>query len=299
MRHLVQVDGRIFETEISGTGDKTVVILPGMGCPIDDWMGIIDALSDECRVLVFHRAGCGASDPNPRGSSVLHTVEDLRSLLDGLSIRPPVILVGHSYGGLIVQRYAREYPDLVSGVVLIDSTSVDLERLDSLRLPTLDEQQSDAEWLDQCKQFASMTSTEIFEENSSLLSPHQLQLSEEAIERIIQFYTNPRLYKTMAQEVEVWNQCAKDTKESERFPDVPLKIIARDPEYCIELLVADGIPLIEAELFENTWHDLIVEQGTLSARAELITATNATHSVYEDRADIILQVIKELVKPNN
>jgi hypothetical protein len=33
MSHLVKVDGRIIETEVSGTGDKTLVILPGMATP--------------------------------------------------------------------------------------------------------------------------------------------------------------------------------------------------------------------------------------------------------------------------
>jgi len=272
------------------------VALPGMNSPIDDWNEVIRELSGVCKVICFHRAGCGESDPNPCGASVIQTVRDLRSLLVALQVYTPIILAGHSYGGLCVQRFAREYPDSVSGAALIDSTSVDLNRLDSLRIPTLNERQSDADWIAECKRYASMTPTEIFECNSAVLNHTQSQLSEDTTDQISRFYTNPNLYKTMVQEVEVWYQCAKETKESGDFPDVPLKVIARDPKYCVQILVNDGIPKDEAELFEQTWHDLILEQSDLSGKSEFITAIDSTHSVYEDRPDIIIQAIKEIMR---
>jgi len=283
MRHLISIGERKLETEIRGTGEETVVVLPGMNSSIDDWNEVIRELSGVCKVICFHRAGCGESDPNPCGASVIQTVRDLRSLLVALQIYTPIILAGHSYGGLCVQRFAREYPNSVSGVALIDSTSVDLNRLDALPTPTLNEQQSDADWLAECKRYASMTPTEIFECNSGVLNHTQSQLSEDTMDRISRFYSNPTLYKTMVQEVEVWYQCAKETKESGDFPDVPLKVIARDPKYCAQILVNDGIPKDEAVLFEQTWHDLILEQSDLSGKSEFITAIDSSHPVYEDR----------------
>jgi len=162
--------------------------------------------------------------------------------------------------------------------------------------PALNEQESDDEWIAQCNQFAAMSPTEIFEANTDLFNSIQSKFPEDGLKRITRFYTSPTFYKTMAEEVQVWYQCAKDTKESGDFPEVPLKVIARDPQYCIEILLSDGIPLHEAELFEQTWHDLIVEQSDLSGESELITAVNSTHSVYEDRPDVIIQAIRELVR---
>jgi pimeloyl-ACP methyl ester carboxylesterase len=296
MRRLISIGERKLETEISGTGEKTVVVLPGMNSPIDDWYEVIRELSDVCKVICFHRSGCGESDPNPSGSSVIQTVRDLRSLLVALQVYTPIILAGHSYGGLCVQRFAREYPDSVAGVALVDSTSVDLSRLDSLPIPNLNEQQSDADWIAECKRYASMTPTEISECNSDILNHSRSQLSEDTLDRISRFYTDPTLYKTMVQEVEVWYQCAQDTKESGNFPDVPLKVIARDPKYCVQILMNDGIPKDEAELFEQTWHDLILEQSNLSGQSQFITAINSTHSVYEDRPEVIIQAIEELLR---
>ena len=41
-------------------------------------------------------------------------------MLHRAGFKPPFILVGHSFGGLVMRRYALLYPDEVAGVVLID-----------------------------------------------------------------------------------------------------------------------------------------------------------------------------------
>jgi pimeloyl-ACP methyl ester carboxylesterase len=47
-------------------------------------------------------------------------VSDLRALLAAAGEEPPYILVGHSFGGLVVRLYAASYPDEVVGIVLVD-----------------------------------------------------------------------------------------------------------------------------------------------------------------------------------
>ena len=41
-------------------------------------------------------------------------------MLEGAGIKPPYILVGHSFGGLVMRRFALDYPEEVSGIVLVD-----------------------------------------------------------------------------------------------------------------------------------------------------------------------------------
>jgi pimeloyl-ACP methyl ester carboxylesterase len=51
-------------------------------------------------------------------------VDDLNALLTAAGENGPFVLVGHSYGGLIVELFARTYPQDVAGEVLVDVTSV-------------------------------------------------------------------------------------------------------------------------------------------------------------------------------
>jgi len=51
--------------------------------------------------------------------------DDLRSLLQGMPVRPPYVLVGHSIGGFIVRLYSHSYPEDVAGVVLVDASHPD------------------------------------------------------------------------------------------------------------------------------------------------------------------------------
>ncbi|MFT4415501.1 alpha/beta fold hydrolase [Fredinandcohnia humi] len=51
----------------------------------------------------------------------LDNVEEIREVLKILTVKPPYIIVGHSYGGLSTRLFASMYPDEVIGIVLEDA----------------------------------------------------------------------------------------------------------------------------------------------------------------------------------
>ena len=53
-------------------------------------------------------------------STARNAVDDLKNLLDAASVEMPVVLVGHSAGGLYAMLFTALYPDRVAGVVLVD-----------------------------------------------------------------------------------------------------------------------------------------------------------------------------------
>ena len=55
-------------------------------------------------------------------------ISDLERLLDRARIKPPYVLVGHSYGGLLARLFARAHPDQVAGVVFVDAMGRDATR---------------------------------------------------------------------------------------------------------------------------------------------------------------------------
>ena len=81
------------------------------------------------RVCAYDRPGTpvgekpSRSDPVRQPTTAGDAVADLHALLSAASVVRPYVLVGHSYGGLIVRLYASTYPDDVSGLVLVDALS--------------------------------------------------------------------------------------------------------------------------------------------------------------------------------
>jgi pimeloyl-ACP methyl ester carboxylesterase len=67
------------------------------------------------------------SDPVPQPTTAKDAVADLHALLTAAGETGPYVLVGHSYGGLVVKLYASTYPKDVAGLVLVDALSEGLQ----------------------------------------------------------------------------------------------------------------------------------------------------------------------------
>ncbi len=84
------------------------------------WRHVQQSVADFTRACSYDRAGYGFSDQATRTSDARNTVEDLHDLLRSAGIKLPIIMVGHSIGGLYDTLYAETYPQDVSGMVLVD-----------------------------------------------------------------------------------------------------------------------------------------------------------------------------------
>lgn len=112
-----------------GTGGPTVVLVSGLWGWSKDWSGQVRSWRRGGRVCTYDRPGLGASQPRRGPSSVdagTHARE-LRALLRAAGEKGRLILVGHSYGGLIVRAYQRRYPRSVGALLLLDAVPPGLE----------------------------------------------------------------------------------------------------------------------------------------------------------------------------
>ncbi|HEY6231121.1 MAG TPA: alpha/beta fold hydrolase [Pyrinomonadaceae bacterium] len=100
----------------------TVVMDAGLGNSSESWLGIQPKLAEFARVCIYDRAGLGNSDPPVHTQTITRIVHDLHNLLRRAGISGPLVLVGHSLGGINVRLYASMYPRAVAGMVLVDST---------------------------------------------------------------------------------------------------------------------------------------------------------------------------------
>jgi pimeloyl-ACP methyl ester carboxylesterase len=120
------VGGYELAYECRGEGEPTVILEAGLGAAgTSEFFGFIDQVAGVARVCTYDRAGTGVSDERPAGDHVTAALmaEELHRLLDVLEVKPPVVLVGHSYGGMPVRAFEGAYPDDVAGMLLVDVSS--------------------------------------------------------------------------------------------------------------------------------------------------------------------------------
>lgn len=130
------VDGRRLHWLAAGAGSPTVVLEAGLTGSASEWTHVLPRLAAATRVISASRAGYGESDPAPRRSA-LASVDDLEEVLAQSGSSGPFVLVGHSWGGMLVRLLAARRPQEVAAVVLVDATHERLARMRRRRAPLL------------------------------------------------------------------------------------------------------------------------------------------------------------------
>jgi pimeloyl-ACP methyl ester carboxylesterase len=128
--------GRKMYLECRGTGSPTVVLVGGLRASAEDWSigdksapPVFPEVAKFTRVCAYDRPGTpvgdepSRSDLVPQPTTAGDAVADLHAMLRAAGEAGPYVLVGHSYGGLVVRLYASTYPQDVSGLVLVDALS--------------------------------------------------------------------------------------------------------------------------------------------------------------------------------
>lgn len=111
--------------QVSGHG-PVVVFESALGEAHSNWNEVSQALAPCLTVVTYDRPGIAASPPPKEPTApVLASVvaEQLLAELRARGLVGPYLMVGHSIGGLYVQAFARNYPDAVAGMVLVDASS--------------------------------------------------------------------------------------------------------------------------------------------------------------------------------
>lgn len=118
------VDGRRMYLSCKGSGAPTVILEAGHGGNSSTWATVSPAIAPTTRTCRYDRAGLGASAAIPGAGdlSAGDRAAGLHALLDVAGVEGPHVLVGFSYGGMIVRTFAARYPSEVAGVVFVDAT---------------------------------------------------------------------------------------------------------------------------------------------------------------------------------
>lgn len=116
---------RLFMIEKGGGVGPSVIFESGIGATSVNWARIQEAVSEFAHTVSYDRLGLGWSTRAVSERIPSKVVEELRAMLQAAGIAPPYLLVGHSFGGLVVRYFAAEYPEEVVGAVLVDAMRTD------------------------------------------------------------------------------------------------------------------------------------------------------------------------------
>jgi 3-oxoadipate enol-lactonase len=114
----VEVNGVALRCELSGRGERTLVLIHEMGGSLESWDEVAPVLAANRPVLRYDTRGAGLSE-KVRGTLSIDTmVDDLGALLDALHVTGKVALAGIAVGGAIALHAAVRLPNRVSAVVV-------------------------------------------------------------------------------------------------------------------------------------------------------------------------------------
>ena len=117
-RHPTRVQALGLESRKAGA--PVVVFEAGITNALEVWGSILSQVATVAPVVAYDRAGVGRSawdsvTPTPR-----HVTDRLRRLLGQIGAPPPYVLVGYSWGGMLIRYFAGYYPGEVAGLVYVD-----------------------------------------------------------------------------------------------------------------------------------------------------------------------------------
>jgi pimeloyl-ACP methyl ester carboxylesterase len=117
---LVDVGPHRLHLRCLGSGDPTVVFDAALGASSLSWSLVQPSVAEFTRACAYDRAGFAWSDGGPRPRTAGRIADELHALLVKAAVPAPYVLVGHSFGGLVVRLFAARHPQLVAGLVLIE-----------------------------------------------------------------------------------------------------------------------------------------------------------------------------------
>jgi len=125
---LIDIGGSKMHVYSMGNGEETIVLLPGLGValPSADFGPLMRKFSENYTVVTVEYFGIGFSDQIDTPRTNQNYMNEVRTALDKAGFKPPYILMPHSASGIYSEYYAAIYPNEVSSIIMLDTTSTAL-----------------------------------------------------------------------------------------------------------------------------------------------------------------------------
>ena len=261
----VSVGTHSLHVHCMGEGSPTVIFEAGLGGTHLDWTLVQPEVARFTRSCSYDRGGYGFSGSGPMPRHANNLSKELESLLLYASLRPPYVLVAHSFGGFPARLYANRNPSKMAGLVLIDSTHERVfERYSSRARKPL------------APSGRSFVIANHWEVAASL--PNDLKTLAQRLA------LRPRSVRALYGELADMRRSALQVIERPSLPEVPIHVVTRDR-------VNAASSNRDAE---RRWLDVQRDLADRLPNAALHRAAGSGHHVQLDAPKLVVELIRSL-----
>jgi pimeloyl-ACP methyl ester carboxylesterase len=282
------VGGARMHLDCTGTGSPTIILEAGLGDDWLQWRRVQPALSQIARVCSYDRAGYGWSDPQPGPRDSIHIADELHALLQQAGISGPIVLMGHSAGGLHIREYATKYPAGIVGMVFVDASTptqedvlpAELTLQDDMRWPKVETFLGIERLRGRCGEHewtGRGTVPSDSPEQAAELRADDCELS---------------VLNTTEREEEAFRASCREAGETGPFPNVPVLIFSEDPQH----RPPGWEPARLFPVFAQRWNTLQEGLKQLSPRSRRIIARGSSHYVQVDRPELVISEVGHMIR---
>ena len=297
---LIDVGGFRLHLNCSGSGSPTVVMDAALGGSSISWSLIQPEVSELTRTCSYDRGGFGWSDAGPMPRTAGRLADELRALLEIAGVPPPFVLVGHSFGGLVMRIFAARHRSDVAGLVLVDPAHPEdwiapapKEQIKIERGIKLCRSGSMAARLGAARVVSGLVTLGLFgvarglakvvsrgglsREDEGVLAP-LWKLPPETRRPLRQFWTQEKFFDALGSQISSISTSAAETlaESAGGYGDLPLVTISSTDPGEYRLRQQDAL-------------------ARLSTRGRHLVASNSTHWIPLDQPQVVIDAIREIL----
>jgi pimeloyl-ACP methyl ester carboxylesterase len=284
------VNGKRMHMNCTGAGSPTVVLDSGLGWDSLEWGGVQPALAKGTRVCSYDRPGFGLSEAQPGPRDAAHIAGELHALLGAGGVTGPIVLMGHSIAGMYIRAYATRYPEQVSGLVFVDS-STPLQNRDA-RLNT--GQGTGMPLWESILQMRAAAIVGYPRLKGDCATPEagaDAGLDHETAARMGEDLCHVH-YKAVQAEYDGFDASGQETVHTGPYGDLPILVISQDTTKQF----SSPRPTERELEFARTWDGMQEDLKNLSTRGRRVVAKGSGHNITLERPEVIEREVPKLIE---
>jgi pimeloyl-ACP methyl ester carboxylesterase len=271
------------------SGGPIVVIETGLGDPAAAWAKVASLVAPRARILTYDRAGLGYSAPDKEKRDAKRIATQLHGLLAAAGVEGPIVLVGHSIGGIYAREYYKLFPESIEALVLIESSHPDmLERMPPEISKMQDEQLGSLGQVATAARFGLLRTQK--PEAQGIVAPDGLTELEK--KGFVARALLPASFEESVAEYKAIKDSLAQAKEVTSLGALPLVVLSNGLGQVDLSALPPSVPKAAFEAMNASWKEMQDQTAALSTKSIHLVAEKSHHNVQLEEPEAAAKAIE-------